>query len=100
MTMQFQKWPIKFGFDWPFCPSNKFSLLLYTVTGLIILQISGMEGYVIGYFNNGVVKLFLTELGEEVIIHELMLVKVENAGKYEDGVCNTSVALLYTLFHI
>ena len=26
MTMQFQKWPTKFGFDWPFRPSNNFSL--------------------------------------------------------------------------
>ena len=24
MTMQFQKWPTKFGFDWPLCPSNNF----------------------------------------------------------------------------
>ena len=26
MAMQFQKWPIKFTFDWPFCPSNNFPL--------------------------------------------------------------------------
>jgi len=26
MAMQFQKQPTKFGFDWPFCPSNNFSL--------------------------------------------------------------------------
>ena len=26
MAMQFQKWPIKFIFDWPFCPSNNFPL--------------------------------------------------------------------------
>ena len=26
MAMQFQIWPIKFTFDWPFCQSNNFSL--------------------------------------------------------------------------
>ena len=26
MAMQFQKWPIEFTFDWPFCPSNNFPL--------------------------------------------------------------------------
>jgi len=28
MTMQFKKWPTKFGFDWPFCPNNNFSIIL------------------------------------------------------------------------
>jgi len=26
MAMQFQKWPTKIGFDWPFYPSNNYSL--------------------------------------------------------------------------
>jgi len=46
-----------------------------------------MGGYIIGHLDHGVVQLFLPQLGEEVMIHEFMVVKIENTGKYEDGVC-------------
>jgi len=41
MTMQFQKWPTKFGFDWPFCPSNNFSLYCTLVSYLEHVIVAG-----------------------------------------------------------
>jgi len=36
MAMQFQKWPTKFDFDWPFCPSNNFSLYCTLIVVLCV----------------------------------------------------------------
>jgi len=43
MTMQFQKWPTKFDFDWPFRSSINFSL--YCTLGSILLGALYFIGY-------------------------------------------------------
>ena len=45
MTMQFQKWPTKFGFDWPFCPSSNFSLYCTLLGWAFLLAITKIANY-------------------------------------------------------